>query len=131
MSNPTCVTLSGLLAGVTDQGALEQVNLDYLLDNQKAHVQMGVNVLTTDVAKAVALQPASAIGEPGNVQTLFFLKSSRKVDFTLNGGGPTYSIAKENGVLILSGSPEVVSIEFTGTAAATAKVHVTKIIGAP
>jgi hypothetical protein len=131
MATPINFSFTAELEGASDQGPLEPVSLEYVLENQKAHSQQSVRVLPTDVAKVISLGLAAVHSEPGDVQTFFLMKSSHKINFTLNGGGPIYEIPKPNGFFLLVGSPEVVTIEFTGFPSVTAIVHITKIIGAP
>ena len=131
MSTPITAALSGSLQGATSLGALTPIPLSYVLEAQNAHDQKTVVVRPTDIVatKSTGFDPI-AVQAPGSVQTMFALTSDLPVRFQLNGNAAlTFEFFKSNGVYIMTGGPEITSVEFDGTSSSDAKVSITRILG--
>ena len=131
-TNPIEIVLSGNVAGCTQDGSLSPILFGIQMTAQDAHAQLTVNLDNSDVAKAVALPAATAIGPTGGTpaQTLLVIKGDRSFDVSLNGGA-TYELRGPNAMLIISGGPDVTALSFDGASPLRAKIQVLKVVGTP
>lgn len=127
MAQPIETKLTGNLTGVTRDGPLTPVPLNFALINQAAHSQLTVVVAPSDVLKSVPL-PTSQGGVAAD-QTFLMIRSDEDTQVRLNGVADLHFSITQDGPLILPGLPEVTQLEFTGIAGVDAKVFITKVVG--
>ena len=115
------VTLSGTIVGVGSKGPLGPVALALALQNQRATLEMGVDVAAGDAARPVALPVEGA------VQSAFVLCTDNPFTFTINGAGITYEL-RNGGIFVLGRLPLVNSIEVTGNGSTKATVYLLRVM---
>lgn len=132
MPSPIEIAFSGNVAGATFDGPITAVPFNAAMSAQNAHYQGSVTVEPADISRDVAIPAATDIGPAGCVQTLFVLRSQRPVQIKLNATvALTFNLTGPKCMFVLTGTPDITLVEFTGTAALRSSVSILKVVGTP
>lgn len=136
MATPTHAQVSGNLTGTTQQGALTPVPLNYALDVQSGHHQVGISVEAGET-KVVNLPTnvGGAQATPDDMRMFMLNCDLANVDVTLNSAGVAIgpiAFGVVNGMLMLPGTVNglpISDISITNNGASRANLFATTIFG--